>query len=302
MRSRKTPFIHKIGRTPPGVVCPPYYVLSHGNGCPYRCDYCCLQLPLSNVGGPVVFEQRERLICEVRRFLQRGRAWLLSAGESSDSLVFDHHTRLSEALAPLFARQDDGLLFPKMKKHKLLFVTKSANVERLLSIEERGNVVVSFSLNAPEVAERYEHDAPHPYERLRAAVRCQRAGYEVRIRIDPVIPVEGWKSLYQPLLERIATEMDTEGLRFTLGTIRHNAGLCECARERGRNATVFDLATSHQGADGRFRLPVALRREVYGWFQDCLPMEASIALCKETDRLWRDLGLDPTDPKCNCAL
>ncbi|NIA16165.1 MAG: hypothetical protein GWP08_19050 [Nitrospiraceae bacterium] len=301
-RSRKTSFIHKMGRPAAGVVCPPYFVLSHGNGCPYRCDYCCLQLPLGNVSGPVVFEHRQRLVRETQKFLERGQPWLLSAGESSDSLALDDLTRLSEDLAPLFSRQDDGLLFPREKKHKLLLVTKSVNVERLLSIREHANVVVSFSLNAPEVTERYEHGAPHPYERLRAAGQCQRAGYAVRIRIDPIIPEEGWELWYRPLLERIASEMKTKGLRFTLGTIRHNAGLRECARRRGRNGTVFDLATSREGADGRYRLPVELRREVYRWFKERLPEDASVALCKETEELWRDLDLDPANPKCNCAL
>ncbi len=302
MRERKTQFIHKIGRVPAGVVCPPYYVLSHGNGCPYTCDYCCLQLPLCNVSKPIVFHQRERLIDEVKRFLRRGRGWLVSAGESSDSLALDHLTGLSEDLVNLFARQDEELLFPREKQHKLLFVTKSANVDRLLSMKDRRNVAVSFSLNAPEIAERYEHGAPHPYIRLEAARRCQEAGYEVRIRIDPIIPNEGWESWYAPLLERVAGEMDTRELRFTLGTIRHNAGLRECAGRRGRDQAVFDLATSREGTDARHRLPVALRRAVYGWFKERLPQDASVALCKETEELWRDLDLDPANPKCNCAL
>lgn len=302
IRDRKTPFIHKMGRIPAGVVCPPYYVLSHGNGCPYACDYCCLQLPLCNVSKPVVFRRRQRLIDEVKSFLTRGQAYLLSAGESSDSLAFDHLTGLSEDLVPLIARQDEQSLFPKEKQHKLLFVTKSIHVERLLAMKERANVAVSFSLNAPEVAERYEHGAPHPYLRLDAAKRCQEAGYEVRIRIDPVVPEDGWESWYEPLLERIAGEMDTQGLRFTLGTIRHNGGLRECAARRGRDETVFRLATSREGADGRHRLPVDLRRNVYAWFRKQLPEGATMALCKETEELWRALDLDPAAPKCNCAL
>ena len=63
---------------------------------------------------------------------------MLSAGESSDSLAFDPITRLSKDLVPLFARQDEGLLFPREKRHKLLFVTKSDNVETLLSMKEIG--------------------------------------------------------------------------------------------------------------------------------------------------------------------
>ncbi len=300
--SRKSPFIHKMNRTPPGVVCPVYYVLSHGNGCPYGCDYCCLQLPLRNVRSPIVFDGREQMLEEVRRFLQRGQAWLLSAGESSDSLALDHRTHLTRDLVPLFARQDEGMLFPKEQKHTLLFVMKNANVGGLLEINEHANVVVSFSLNAPEVSACYEHGAPHPYMRLKAAVQCQQAGYEVRIRIDPIIPLAGWRRAYKSLLKRIASEMDVDGLRFTLGTIRHNPGLRECAQERGREWKVFNPARSREGTDLRYRLPVDLRREVYSWFMKHLPGNASVALCKETEEIWDDLGLDSKNPKCNCAL
>lgn len=132
-RSRKTPFIHKMDKSMPGVVCPSYYVLSHANGCPYRCDYCCLQLPLKNIHTPVAFENRKQMIAEVERFLRRGRAQLLSAGESSDSLALDPLTGLASELVPQFARQDDGLLFPKERPHKLLLVTKSTNIAGLLA-------------------------------------------------------------------------------------------------------------------------------------------------------------------------
>jgi spore photoproduct lyase len=299
--ARKSPFIHKMGKTPDGVVCPPYSVLSHSNGCPYTCDYCCLQLPLKDVDKPRIFGERDRLLDEVRRFLKRGKAQLLSAGETSDGLALDHVTHLVEDLAPLFAGQDDGLLFPREEKHKLLFVSKSANADHLLNLPAKENVVMSFSLNAPEIAAQYERGAAHPHKRLEAAAKCQEAGYEVRIRIDPIMPVEGWQALYEPLIARITSTLNTKDLRFTLGTIRHNPGLRECTKERGRDWRVYDLATSREGGDGRYRLPVALRCAVYGWFLQHLPKEASVALCKETEGVWRTLGLDFKNPKCNCA-
>ncbi len=301
-RSRKTPFIHKMDTSAVGVVCPSYYVLSHANGCPYRCDYCCLQLPLKNVHGPVAFDNREQMLTEVKSFLKRGRARLLSAGESSDSLALDHLTGLSSELVPLFARQDEGLLFPKERPHKLLFVTKSTNIARLLAVEEKRNTVVSFSLNAPDVSAHFEHGAPHPYERLSAALACKNAGYEVRLRVDPILPVRGWRELYLPLVELIKSTFGDYSLRITLGTIRHNPGLRECTRARGRNASVFDFATSQDGADGRFRLPRSQRAEIYSWFRDKLGANVTTGLCKETTDIWRDAGLPCAVPRCNCAL
>ncbi len=301
-RSRKTPFIHKMDKSSAAIVCPSYHVLSHANGCPYRCDYCCLQLPLKNVHTPVAFDNRKQMLTEVKHFLKRGRARLLSAGESSDSLALDHLTGLSSELVPLFARQDEGLLFPKERPHKLLLVTKSTNIRRLLAIEEKENTIVSFSLNAPEISARFEHGAPQPYERLAAAIACKNAGYEVRLRIDPILPVRGWREWYLPLLERIKSEFGGYPLRVTLGTIRHNPGLRECAGARRRNATVFDFATSQDGTDGRFRLPQTQRIEIYSWFRDQLGSHVAIALCKETVDIWQLVGLPSAIPQCNCAL
>jgi len=301
-RTRKTPFIHKMDKSAAGVVCPSYYVLSHANGCPYRCDYCCLQLPLKNVQQPVAFDNREQMLTEVKGFLKRGRARLLSAGESSDSLALDHLTGLSSELVPLFARQDEGLLFPKERPHKLLLVTKSTNIERLLAIEEKENTIVSFSLNAPEISARFEHGAPHPYERLKAARTCKDAGYEIRLRVDPILPVKNWAVYYLPLVERINADFSDYPLRITLGTIRHNPGLRDCAEARGRNASVFDFATSQDGSDGRFRLPQDQRIEIYSWFRDRLGAGVNIALCKETKETWQHVGLPCAIPQCNCAL
>lgn len=301
-RSRKTPFIHKMDKSMAGIVCPSYYVLSHANGCPYRCDYCCLQLPLKNIHTPVAFENRMQMLAEVERFLSRGRAQLLSAGESSDSLALDPLTGLASELVPLFARQDDGLLFPKERPHKLLLVTKSTNIAGLLSMKEKKNTIVSFSLNAPEISARFEHGAPHPYERLAAAVACKSAGYEVRLRVDPIVPVKEWREWYRPLTERMKSAFDGYPLRVTLGTIRHNPGLRECAGDRGRNASVFDYATSQDGSDGRYRVPQDRRVAVYAWFRDVLGPAVNIALCKETVDVWEQVGLLRGNPGCNCAL
>jgi len=69
---------------PHGVVCPSCYVSSHANGCLYRCDYCCLQLPLKSVQKPVIFAKQDKLLDEGKAFLKRERPQILSADESSE--------------------------------------------------------------------------------------------------------------------------------------------------------------------------------------------------------------------------
>jgi len=292
-RVRKSAFIHEFTKTPPGVVCPHFFVLAHANGCPYSCDYCYLQLTLRYVKEPTVFSNRADLLRDVRKFLEREKPSVLTAGELSDALAFDHATNLTRDLGPLFAAQD---------RHKLLLLTKSTNVGNLLALDDHRNTIASFTLNASEVSARFERGAPPPFERIAAAAKCQAAGYDVRLRIDPVLPIDGWKQHYEQLIEEIKRQLDITGMRFTLGSIRYFRSLPHLAKRRGRDATVFEFASSCEGDDKRMRMAPERRVEIYEWFREKIPAAASVALCKETKELWQKLGWDHKNPKCNCAV
>ena len=292
-RPRKSAFVRKFTKTPPGIVCPHFYILAHANGCPYSCDYCFLQLTFRHMRKPTVFSNRHDLLRDVRQFLALKEPSLLNAGKLCDALAFDDETRLSKDLVPLFAGQN---------RHKLLFLTKSTNVQNLLDIPEHRNTVVAFSVNAPELAHRFEHAAPSPYERIKAAKACQDAGYEVRLKIDPVIPVSGWKQYYLELVNEIMEVLKAEDILITFGSIRYFKSLPRHARARGRNVTVFDVATSRDGTDGRMRVAPDLRFEIYSWFREQFPQNVSLSLCKESEEVWQKLGWNHTPSKCNCAL
>jgi spore photoproduct lyase len=280
-------------QTPPGIVCPHFYVLAHANGCPFACDYCFLQLTFRYARQRVVFNNRKDLLRQVEAFLKQPTPAVLNAGELSDGLAFDDVTGLSKDLVALFSAQE---------RHKLLFLTKSTTIRNLLEAPQHRNVIISFSVNAPQVSARFERAAPSPLERLKAAQECQRAGYEVRLRVDPIIPVKGWRQEYGELVTAMTERLDLSNTRLTLGSIRYFQPLPQCAQRRGRETDVFSFAKRRDGDDGRFRLDIAQRLEIYQWFQYNLPPTASLALCKETVQLWRELGWDRHSPKCNCAL
>ncbi len=292
-RARKDRFIRPFEKTPPGKVCPPVYELLHANGCPYGCDYCYLQLTFRYQTAPVVFSNRHDMLREVRQFLALSEPQVLHSGKLCDSLVYDEETGLTRDLIPLFAAQE---------KHKLLLLTKSTEIRNLLEMPDHRNTVVSFSLNAPALAERFERGAPTPIARLDAARRCQDAGYEVRARIDPVIPLEGWRELYKPLVGEIVARLKTDGLRVTIGNIRYFRGLPASAKQKGADMAVFGVPMNFDPTDGRMRVPPPLRMEMHRWFREQFPPNVGVYPCKEPPDVWRSLGLDPTKPKCNCAL
>jgi len=286
-RPRASPFVRYFDRTPPGIICPHFYVLAHANGCPFECAYCYLQLTFRTCKAPVLFTNVDRLQREVERFLERCEPSVLNAGELSDALAFDRLTALTERIVPMFGRQT---------KHKLLLLTKSTQVSRLLRLDHGGQTAVAFSLNAPGVAARFEHGAPSPAARIRAAQKVAAAGYPVRFRIDPMIPTGGWEEDYRALAEAILDSTRPE--RVTLGTMRYFPSLPHFS-SNGKAAYAY--ATQREPADGRLRVPLEVRVSMYGAMRAQLE-GMPVALCKETEEAWSLSGLNHQPCVCNCTL
>jgi len=288
-RPRATAFVRYFDKTPPGIVCPHFYILAHANGCIYRCAYCYLQLTFRGETRATVFSNRDELLADVRKFLGRAEPSVLNAGELADALALDGETGLTRDLVPLFAAQD---------RHRLVLLTKSANVDNLLPLDHHGRTVVTFSVNAAEVAARYEVGSPPPAQRVAAAARAAAAGYPVRFRVDPVIPVPGWEEAYGRLMTDILAACPPE--RFTFGSLRFFPNVRTYAAKAGRETEVFAYATERTPADGRRRLPLPQRLRIYRHLAALVPEGISWGLCKETDECHRAMGI--TDVVCNCTL
>jgi len=281
-RVRKSRFIRLFDRTPNGIVCPHFWLLAWADGCPYRCAYCYLLGTFRGHVEPVVFSNLDRLDSEIDRFLASNSRCILNAGELTDSLAITDTVPIR--LIRRFARQD---------KSKLLLLTKSANVRNLLNLDHNGQTIVSFSINAIEVSKRFENGAPGLSERLEAAAMCKDAGYPVRIRLDPMIPIEGWQVTYEHVVGEINI-LNPE--RVTLGALRYFPVAKVFARKLGRDVSVFDYAVE-RCVDGRRRVPKLLRIEMYRTALKRLKVPAGV--CKETKDVVRLLDLNQ---RCNCTL
>ncbi|RLI76821.1 hypothetical protein DRP05_12025 [Archaeoglobales archaeon] len=273
------------------VVCPHFLELKWANGCYFNCAWCYLQGTfrfLERGKRPFIKDWNKVTLHLKALFEHNSRSELLNAGELSDSLIGENlDPPASERLIKLFQSQDT---------YKLLLVTKSDRVENLLRLEPE-NVVVSFSINAYPVAERWEKGAPHPMKRIKAAKKLYEHGYPVRVRIDPMVPVSGWKDAYEKLVHEIFDNLRPE--RITLGTLRGLSTTIRCAKDT--SWVKFLDERSNWGLKPRFEV----RREMYRFVMDLLEREygyRDYAMCKETVGMWEALGLDYREIKCNCLL
>jgi spore photoproduct lyase len=283
IRERKTPFIHLNDTAKPGIVCGPFHALSYYIGCPYQCSYCYLQGTFRGRVDPVLYSNRERLLAELDAWLEQPGELRLNAGELEDSLALDGRIPLVDDLVPRFAAQ---------RQHKLLLVSKSTNVRNLLKHDPKGQVIVAFSVNAPPVWERFEHETPHPLRRARAAARVKAASYYVTLRLDPMLPIDGWEEAYSRAIDNICGIVEPD--QWTIGSLRYFPTLPHWTRRVGRDDSIYEFGQERSKEDGRKRIDLETRAAMYRLAFERIRAhqpKATIRLCKETAELYEAVGM-----------
>jgi len=286
-RFDRTPIPHKKN----DVVCPHFLELKWATGCPYSCAWCYLQ-------GTLRFQEngtkpRPKDFSRVKQHLTAlfdgdgCKPELLNTGELSDSFITEHRkTPFSRFVMELMSTQ---------KQHKVLFVTKSSHIDNLLEVDNKDQAIVSFSLNAEPVAARWEK-APSVTERINAAGLLKDAGYEVRVRIDPMVPIENWETAYSDLVDKLFLRFKPD--RITLGSLRGLQSTINNSRDR--SWTQYLGESSNWGK----KPPILIRESMYASVIDQLRKDfgfRKVALCKETIETWKTVKMDYTKIKCNCT-
>lgn len=298
--------------------CPPlWWDLAIGSGaCNFGCRACFLILTHRIRRDP----WRHLLYDNVEDFHQAAVKWLreptrrpqhtLGVGiDRSDSLLYEGVTGHVRSLAPIFAEPSWNKL-----NNKLVLLTKSANVRYLAEIKpvHRRNVVVTFSLNPEPVADLWEGKWPDTAERitpsiatrLEAARAAQDMGYEVRVRLDPILTPPGWQEQYAKWVAQVKAAR-IEFRYWTLGTYREKNAQLDGWRQRwGLLPMEWQPADAEMVKEGTHRhLPEARRVEIYRTVSDVIRrefgQETRISLCKETHTV-RKAVAGMCNAHCNC--
>ena len=283
-----------------GNACPNYWHFSPYGFCPYGCKYCYLAGTPGVRFSPSVkiYVNLPEMLAQADRIASRlATPTAFYLGKLQDSLALDPLTAYSTVLVPFFAEH---------RWARLTLLTKSAHVERLLALEHRRRSILSWSVNPPEVSAAFEENVPSIDERLEAMRRVAEQGYPVRAIMMPIIPVEGWRGIYQRFTEHLLQTVPIE--RLTLGCIciyRSARGLMERKMGRRNNVSQHIDAASPPAGDGRARYSRKLRHEVYSLVMAVahrLRPDLEIALCLEEQALWESTGLVENMGRCNCRL
>lgn len=272
------------------VVCPHFIELKWAYGCPFDCAWCYLKgtFRFQPTKAKPVIKDCMKVESHTKRFLEEViTPEILNTGELADSLMTEGTSEpFSRFIIPMFEEQD---------KHKVLFVTKSDNIKHLIEINPHNQTIMSFSLNANEVAERWENGAPSIDRRIEAGRKLSQVGYEVRIRIDPIVPVPDWEKHYIGLIEQIFNSYTPA--RITLGSLR---GLQSTINGSTDKSWVEYLKeSSNWGKKIDFKTRYDMYATIIRYLSEKYNYD-EVALCKETVAMWGRLGMDYTNIKCNC--
>ena len=310
--------IRLFDKTAPGVVCPHFWILSWALGCPYRCSYCYLALTHRIHGVTPHYYDWQRIDKAIDKFFHtHEEPAVLNTGELADSLM---NPKLMEKICDKFEQQTTHKVLLLSKGCRIpidhgLDITKRTAIDFLMKKKYK-QTIVSFSVNAHEFAELYEKGAPNIYNRLLCAYLLHCAGYEVRLRIDPIIPLKplnavgySWKTAYRTHAKFILRIMFVNPARITLGTPRWFPALPYWLKRASRKDNFFDNFSDNREfcCDRRYRLKN--RVQVYTYLIHWLRKygyKGPIALCKETVDVWKNLrfnlGMLPEEIRCNCTL
>jgi len=284
----KTSFVKRCPCTKKCVRCG-YQILNIGFGCPIDCSYCYLQT-YSNIPGLIFPANIEDYLSRIKELDKVTRTRTrIGTGEFTDSLALDKYTGYSAKLIPFFKETKNLVLELK---------TKAADIPVVMKQVPHDNVVISWSINPEEVANKYEKGAASVKERIEAAEKAAALGYRVGFHFDPIVYLGGWEKHYEKIIDHL---FSNKGIRertawISLGSLRYTPGLKQIAERRFEENRMFYEGEFYEGADGKFRYPDNMRSEMYEKVVRRIKKHNKscwVYLCMEPEKMWDKVGLIP---------
>ena len=284
-----------------GMVCQPAWQLHSAWGCHYRCTYC-------NLGHYI------NLMLNIEEFVapldeeiaahapgQRLFQW----DNGTDIACFEPEYGGSQLMIEYFAGRKDQFLE--------LYVGKSANVDFLLDLDHRGHTVCCWSLSGQTQSAEIEWGSAPMVKRIEAARRCQQAGYHVRHRFSPIVPVRGWREENRDMIELLFSRVKPDLITFESIRFLDYQQMVEQFGEDRLDPDFVAVMKSANGnkVQGGEEVPLEYRRALYRFIIDELERvtpQTPYAFCREQRSTWEHFaddfarhGQHPDDYVCNCS-
>ena len=276
-------------KTPADIACGRFWELRWAYGCPLDCNYCYLRGTMKGKMKPNPLKSKHVLAAIDDAFSKIQTPAIFNTGELSDSLMFP---TLMEKIINRFDEQT---------KHKVILLSKMGRKNTKFLLKKlRKQTICSWSINATQVAKRWENAAALPEERIDCAKAVKEIGYDTRIRLDPIFPIYEWKKHYGQIIEYLMDKLVPD--RIIMGTPRGLWKTIKYANETGMDMTWSNFF--NEDSSWGKKLAYEQRQSIYEFVIDKLVStgysKSKITMCKETVNMWETLGMKYVPLTCNC--
>lgn len=278
-------------------VCRPCWRIHMQNGCVHQCAYC-------GLGGLLVAMVNVEDYCRHLGELIRRHPWQTTylLDDDGDPPGLEPELGCLGPLIEWFGTLDDRYL---------IVHTKTWNTEWLRDLDHRGNTIFVWSLSGDTQSRLIEPATGTTAQRVEAARIAQDAGYTVRYKFKPIIPVRSWR------------EDAAEAVRLVFEHTRpDNISLCAFmwmdVEEMERRLPVdllepefLDAARQQRDAmaDTRAKpFPPEVRQEIYEvYLREIRRHDPDVPVCLSTENfgMWQAmgpaLGTTATSYVCGCG-
>jgi hypothetical protein len=256
-----------------GIACNSGYELHVADGCLYACNYC-------HVGDALmVMLNLEEVLPRIDDLMQiKPEQKVFKCDNSTDILTLEPELGATKLFVEHFAEKN---------KYLLLFA-KSDNVDHLLQLEHNSRTITGFTFSTDYCAKNFEPGTPSLDERITAARKCQDAGYHLRIRFSPIIPVESWREDSSEMIQKTFEQLNPEVVSMEMLCHMDYPTMNKCL-----DNPVLDSKFSNNLGRKYELFETSLRQEVYTFFSDQIKLhnpKVRRTLCLETPRVWESVN------------
>ena len=105
-------------------------------------------------------------------------------------------------------------------------------------------MIIAYSVNPEPLIKEYEHKTPSLAKRIEALNKLTQKGWKIGLRIDPILPIENDKIVYQNFLNYLFSSIDQSHLHSTtLGSFRLPPSIKKVMEKNTHNNRI--LAVNH---------------------------------------------------------
>ncbi len=278
-------------------VCQPALELNLVDGCVFRCAYC-------GFGRYVIFYlDVERLLDGLPAvFAKYPTQRLYKYSNMTDLPPFEPELDIIRPLVERFAQEPDRYL--------MLF-TKSDNVDFLQKLDHRGHTIISWSITCDTASREVDKGAATMQERIAAMAKMQQAGYRVRARLSPIVPVVNWRAEYAALFDALLRQAKPDLITLELLGWMNVDDLLAIFDRSFLDAAAVDAAVAARTELAEKRsgpFTQATHDEIYRFCIETvrrLSPATPVSVCHGTPTTWHALGtqmrMSSDNYICNCG-